>query len=81
MKTKILFPLAAIIAVALLHSHAALAGPMLCSGEQKTCIASCGKTGPDLSICVTNCAQRKAVCVKTGCWDNGAQRYCGLTRQ
>jgi hypothetical protein len=32
-------------------------------------------------VCFTNCGQRQAMCVKTGCWDNGSQKYCGLLRE
>jgi hypothetical protein len=34
-----------------------------------------------VSVCFTNCGQRQAMCVKTGCWDNGNQKYCGLLRE
>jgi hypothetical protein len=56
---------------------------MRCSGEQNTCIANC-KKNPDrsfLSICVTNCGARQSICLKTGCWDSGVQKYCGLLKQ
>jgi len=56
---------------------------MRCSGEQTTCIANC-KKNPDrsyLSICITNCGARQSICMKTGCWDSGAQKYCSLLRQ
>jgi hypothetical protein len=77
---KILAFLAAMTGLALLGLPA-LAAPMLCSGEQKLCIANCGPAAAGPSMCVTACAQRKAACLRTGCWDNGRQRYCGLTRQ
>lgn len=69
--------------LALLCAQAAFADPMKCSGEQKTCLANCSTAvkGGALSICVTNCGQRQAMCVKTGCWDNGSQKYCGLLRR
>jgi hypothetical protein len=73
----------AVTAVGLLWSQAALAVPMRCSGEQTVCIANC-KKNPDrtfLSICVTNCGARQSICMKTGCWDSGVQRYCGLLKQ
>ena len=58
------------------------ADPMKCSGEEKACITSCTKTATTaLSICLTACGARKSYCVKTGCWDNGRQRYCGLAKQ
>ena len=60
-----------------LLSAPALADPMKCSGEEKTCVAAC-KTmkGAALSLCVTNCGARLSMCMKTGCWDNGTSRYC-----
>jgi len=64
-------------------SQIAFAAPMRCSGEQKICIASCNKN-PDRSVipaCVTACGARQSFCMKTGCWDSGAQRYCGLLKQ
>lgn len=61
----------------------AQAAAMRCSGEEKTCIAVCNKgaTKSALPMCITNCGQRKAICMKSGCWDNGVQKYCGLVRQ
>lgn len=72
-----------IVGLALLCRYPAFATPMRCSGEQKTCIASCAKGPPGSSItfCLTNCGARQSVCMKTGCWDNGTQRYCGLLKQ
>jgi hypothetical protein len=74
--------LAAVLALALLGAPAA-ADPMKCSGEEKVCIAGCQKTakGSALSLCLTNCGARLSYCAKTGCWDDGRQRYCGLLRQ
>lgn len=68
---------------ALLWGAAAWAAPIRCSNEQATCIAACKASAPaaTLSVCITNCGQRQAMCVKTGCWDSGASRYCGLLRQ
>ena len=59
------------------------AAPLRCSDEEKACIAICAKTNDPRkpSSCVTNCQARQSVCRQTGCWDNGAQRYCGLLRQ
>jgi hypothetical protein len=74
---------AALIGLGLLCAGAAFAAPMRCSGEQKTCITACNKS-PDrnsISTCVTNCGQRQSLCMKTGCWDNGFQKYCGLLKQ
>jgi hypothetical protein len=56
---------------------------MRCSGEQTACITSC-KKNPDrstLSACITNCGLRQSVCMKTGCWDSGIQKYCGVLKQ
>src|SRR5262245_15606917 len=68
--------------LALFSCHSAFV-PMRCSGEQTTCIANC-KKNPDrsfLSVCVTNCGARQSICMKTGCWDSGVQKYCGLLKQ
>lgn len=75
--------LAVLSLLALLEVRAAHAAAMRCSGEEKTCIAVCNKgaTKAELPMCITNCGQRKAICMKSGCWDNGAQKYCGLLRQ
>jgi hypothetical protein len=74
---------AAIVGLGLVWAQAALAEPMKCSGEQKTCISNCNKTlnRALISACVTDCSTREAICVRTGCWDNGTNRYCGLLRQ
>ena len=74
---------AALLGAGLLCAGIAFAAPMRCSGEQKTCIAVCNKS-PDknaLSTCVTNCGLRQSLCMKTGCWDTGFQKYCGLLKQ
>jgi len=80
---KIAFALAGAVGLSLLYAQAALAEPMKCSGEQKACIANCNKTPnrASISVCITNCGARQAMCVRTGCWDSGTQRYCGLARQ
>jgi hypothetical protein len=67
----------------LAYALPAQAVPMRCSGEQTQCIARC-KKNPDraaLSICLTNCGARQSLCKKTGCWDSGTQKYCGLLKQ
>ncbi len=73
----------AVIGLGLLRIDAALAAPMRCSGEQKTCIAVCNKSldKGSISTCVTNCGLRQSLCMKTGCWDSGVQKYCGLLKQ
>ncbi|MCK9919235.1 hypothetical protein MXD81_59910 [Microbacteriaceae bacterium K1510] len=75
--------LAAVAALTLLSTATAQAAAMRCSNEQNTCIAVCNKavSKAQLSSCITTCGQRNAFCLKTGCWDDGAQRYCGLQRQ
>lgn len=80
---KILAVVAALAGFGLVCPQTVLAAPMRCSGEQSVCIANC-KKNPDrslLSICVTNCGARQSMCMKTGCWDSGTQKYCGLTKQ
>ena len=71
------------VSIVLLCCQTAFAVPMRCSSEQNTCIANC-KKNPDrsfLSICVTNCGARQSMCMRTGCWDSGVQKYCGLQKQ
>lgn len=65
-----------------LLSGAAYAQPMKCSGEEKTCQQACAK-GPSAtkSACLTECGVRRNICMRTGCWDNGRLRYCGLAKQ
>jgi hypothetical protein len=74
---------AVVFGFALLCIDAAHAAPMRCSGEQKTCIAVCNKSldRGSISTCVTNCGLRQSLCMKTGCWDTGFQKYCGLLKQ
>jgi len=75
---------AAVFAVALfLVCTAATAAPLRCSDEEKACIVICAQANDPRkpSSCITNCQARQAICRQTGCWDNGAQRYCGLLRQ
>jgi hypothetical protein len=72
---------AALFALALAGAQAAKAEPMKCSGEEKTCATACKKAARiEVSVCVTACGARLSACMKTGCWDNGTQRYCGLAR-
>jgi hypothetical protein len=74
---------AVLIGLGLLCIEAAIAAPMRCSGEQKTCTAICNKSldRGSISTCVTNCGLRQSLCMKTGCWDSGVQKYCGLLKQ
>jgi hypothetical protein len=71
------------ISVALLASAPAVSAPMRCSGEEKVCIAACKKSldRSSLSTCLTNCGLRQSACMRSGCWDSGPQRYCGLLKQ
>jgi hypothetical protein len=74
---------ALLVGFSLLCVAVAVAAPMRCSGEQKTCIAVCNKSIDRGSIptCVTNCGLRQSLCMKTGCWDSGIQKYCSLLKQ
>jgi len=67
----------------LLGAQGAFAAAMQCSGEEQKCIALCPKfTNPSVTTnCVTNCRTRRSVCMRTGCWDNGHSKYCGLARR
>ena len=82
MPNKIITAMAAIVAIYVLGAQTALAAPMLCSGEQKTCISVC-QINPRALIgdCIAKCRARTNYCKQTGCWDNGIKRYCGLLRQ
>jgi len=80
---KIIIVGAALLGLVPFWHQIAAAAPMRCSGEQKICIANCNKS-PDRStipICVTNCGARQSMCMRTGCWDSGFQKYCGLLKQ
>lgn len=69
------------LAVIVLGAPAASAEPMKCSGEEKACIVACKKTARvAVSVCLTGCGARLSACLKTGCWDDGTQRYCSLSR-
>jgi hypothetical protein len=73
----------ALCGLCLLCGEATVAAPMRCSGEQKTCLAACNKSQDrsSISTCLTNCGFRQSLCMKTGCWDTGLQKYCGLLKQ
>lgn len=82
---RILRTLVSIVATAgfLAFAQSAMAQPMLCSGEMKACIAACNKS-PNRGaapVCITNCRTRGAMCTRTGCWDTGTRKYCGMTRR
>jgi hypothetical protein len=58
------------------------ADPMKCSGEEATCRQTCAKMAKGtLTACLTVCGARRSACMRTGCWDNGSVRYCGLAKQ
>jgi hypothetical protein len=70
------------VTAALLFAAPAKAQPMKCSGEEKTCQLTCAKVPvATKSACLTECGVRKNACMRTGCWDNGRLRYCGLAKQ
>lgn len=73
----------AIVALsALLLAGVANAQPMKCSGEEKTCQQACAKAPTATkSACLTECGVRRNVCMRTGCWDDGRLRFCGLAKQ
>ncbi len=72
---------ALLLAVALVGAPAAYAEPMKCSGEEKACLTNCKKAARvAVSVCATGCGTRLSYCLKTGCWDNGTQKYCGLNK-
>lgn len=78
---KVINLIAAVVALYLLGAQLALADAMRCSSEGKTCISECMKNRVTASVCVTNCRTRQSICMRTGCWDNGRIKYCGLARQ
>jgi hypothetical protein len=82
MKNKIGITIA-VVAGLMLGAQAAQADAMLCSGEQKNCITNCQKKPirQIASDCIANCRARLSACMQTGCWDNGTNRYCNLTRK
>ena len=84
---RLLRRIAALVVVsavcALLSTAPAFSAPMRCSGEEKICIAACKKSldRSSISTCLTGCGLRQSACMKSGCWDSGPQRYCGLLKQ
>lgn len=66
----------------LLGAQGAIAEPMKCSGEQKTCTTSCARLpAGQIQPCMENCRVAQANCVRSGCWASGGSRYCGLMKQ
>jgi hypothetical protein len=83
MNTKISYVIAACAGLYLFGCQAALAQPMRCSGERSTCLANC-KKNPNPAIasrCAQTCHTSQSICMRTGCWDNGTFKYCGLMKQ
>ena len=82
MKRKII-TLAAAAGILLACAQALRAEPMKCSGEQKNCAADCAKyTNKTVAAkCVQSCFVSQSICLRTGCWDSGNGRYCGLMKQ
>lgn len=74
---------AAVFGLCLLGAQGALADPMKCSGEQKTCVTNCIKSGNAIQAqaCAENCRASLANCMRNGCWAYGSLRYCGLLKQ
>ena len=69
-------------AVVIIGAQAAQAEPMKCSGEQKTCLSACARmSAGQAQACLEGCRASQAYCVRSGCWQNGATRYCGLMKQ
>ena len=83
MSGRIINAMAIIAALSLLSARTALAAPMQCSGEEKTCLAVCVKytNRAQVDACVAGCRASLVYCQHTGCWDNGGSRYCGLMRK
>ncbi|MBS0245444.1 MAG: hypothetical protein JSR61_02405 [Proteobacteria bacterium] len=73
---------ATLLVATLFVAQAAQADPMKCSGEEATCRQSCAQLPKGtLSSCLTACGARRSACMRTGCWDDGRLRYCGLAKQ
>ena len=80
--TQKIFAAMAVIAGLFLVSQTALAAPMMCSGEETSCIAACqARPRALIGDCIATCRTWGNYCKRTGCWDNGTSRYCGLLRQ
>jgi hypothetical protein len=71
------------VSLALLCCQEALAVPMKCSWRANHVHRELQKESRTFlpSICVTNCGARQSICMRTGCWDSGVQKYCGLEKQ
>lgn len=70
------------VVFALIGARAALAEPMKCSNENRTCLAACARLPAGQGQpCLEGCRASQAYCIRSGCWQNGNTRYCGLTKQ
>ena len=80
MKTQITYVMA--VGVFLMATQAAHADPMRCTGEEKNCNSNCVKFArATVSNCLEICRATRQICMRTGCWDNGTSKYCGLMKQ
>jgi hypothetical protein len=80
-----ILPLAAFgfsLLATLVGTAPAHADPMKCSNQEQTCATNCKKAarGP-VTTCLTQCGARASYCMKTGCWNNGVQTFCGLAKR
>ena len=81
-KYKLTCAIAACVGLILLDTQAALADPMRCTGEEKTCNTNCLKIARTaVSSCLETCRANRQICLRTGCWDSGTSKYCGLMKQ
>jgi hypothetical protein len=70
------------VVFAVIGAQTVLAEPMKCSGENKTCLTACARLPAGQGQpCLEGCRASQAYCIRSGCWQNGASRYCGLTKQ
>jgi hypothetical protein len=76
MNDKIVLTIAAAIGLYLCGAQPLRAEPMKCSGEQKTCIATCAKysNGAVASKCVQGCYASQSICIKNRAAPEGAAR-------
>ena len=83
MQHKGIYVIAAVVGLSLIYPKTTLAAAMRCSGEEKTCFANCTRILESVSnaACLANCRARNAMCLQTGCWDNGSVRYCDLLKR
>jgi hypothetical protein len=82
MKTSTRLAMVAAVGFILLGAPAAIAAPMRCSGEQKTCSTACLKVARIAPAdCLAACHAMQQSCMHTGCWNIGTSRYCGLMKQ